>query len=487
MTLWRDALIFLLALCSVAVVVCDVNLNQVFSISVRGTFRHTSSAEDPFDAKFNCDFCDDGVSQTFVDGFTCPTATSFGADDNEQRWGTQDRGTPYTCFPQSGAGFQGVSGITLQANSGNNTRIGTFSHYNNAIVGARPGNPPSSPTALRLLITMSSPQLSQNFVTAFPLSFVETPNLQFQCDPSIQRTSEPCDDRFSFDAFSPSESFVSDNVRYTLIVTGFISDNSSTPLRQFITREGEVSRASVYAQIVTYCVEPECGANEVFVPAPTCGCECALTNKTCQTVFPDAETAVDDATCSCGCIKDPNSCNATNPDIGAFNVDSCSCGCNLTNSYCKSQNPLWTVKFGGNPCECACNPQKFIECAAINRFYEPTGDKCVCACVATDDLCKETYGKNYRVNKDKCSCFVPGPYTGLTDGQIAGIVVASVLGPLLLLLIMAIIAGVVFYLIWTGVIPGVWGYKIEQGAFGAGGNSSLYQSPWQSNSNVAAG
>jgi hypothetical protein len=321
----------------------------------------------------------------------------------------------------------------------------------------------------------------------FPLSFIETtnrPSGASACDPSIQRSTKACDDRFSFDDVKISESFISQNVRYTLVITGFIQPGGTEPINQFITEEGLVSTANVFAKIVTFCEAIECDVNFEFQFAPVCACVCILSNKTCNDVFGDS-IAVNPDTCACECAKDGSECNATNPDIGAFNPDTCSCGCNVTTAYCKTINPLYEASLIPDTCECACNRQRFIECRAINTFYIPIGPECDCVCGVSNQACKELFGKSYRANKKKCSCFVPGADTGLTDGEIAGIVVASVVGPLLIIGFILLLAALLAYLILKGYIPGIYGYKIAQGNFAAGGNSSLYADPWTSASNAA--
>jgi len=456
-----------------------VDLNQIFTISVRGSFRQDIPG-------FPCEDCDctetdpPSPCSTWFDGVTCIDSNPD-PDDNQQRWGADaSGGSGCECFCQSGVGFAGITDVPIQANSPNSTRIGRMTHYNNVITG-------NSPTKLQLFINMSAPELADNFETIFPLSFIETPNHSpvSSCDPSIQRTNTPCDDRFSFDAYVITKSFLSNNVRYTLQITGFIQEGGTEPIAQFVTKEAAATTANVFAKIVTFCEEADCGPNEQFEAAPLCACQCVLTNKTCNAVFGPL-IAVDEEECTCACASDGSECNATNPDIGAFNEDTCSCGCNVTNDYCSSINPLYEASLLPGVCACLCNRQRFIECRTENLFFFPTGDDCVCTCGVTDDLCKDVFGNKYRANRDKCGCFVPGEDTGLTDEEIAGIVVASVVGPLLIIAFILILAAVLAYLILAGYMPGIYGHKIAQGSFAAGGISGLYKDKWTTNSNAMA-
>lgn len=433
----RAKFVVLITMAIFAVAMADVDLNQIFEVSVEGSFEHNIP-------NFVCTSCDctkdDGstppdpskpnvlgpppcsIWETNVD--SCDNAGN--KDQSRQRWGKgSDDPKEYNCFSNSGIGFQGYQNIIMQANSANSTNIGRMSHYNNAIQAP-------SPTKLQLYIKLTSPQLSEAFETIFPLSFIETtnhydypknlpavPRLD-RCDSSIQRTSTPCDDRFSFDAYIISRSFVSNNIRYTLQVTGFIQFGGTKPISQFVTEERKITRSNVFAKIVTFCEEVPCGVNQVFEGAPTCECVCALTNKTCRTIF-GPRIAVDEEECTCACAETETSlkCNASNPDIGAFNPDSCSCGCELTHDDCKEVNPLFEVSMVPGTCACVCNRQRWIDCRTTNTFFIPAGPKCLCVCGVTDEICEELFGDNYKADTDKCSCFIPGSDTGLTDEEIA--------------------------------------------------------------------
>lgn len=447
---------------------------------MRGSFRHDI-------AGFECTDCDCGdPCSNWVDGFQCYPA--FGPDDNEQRWGS-GQASGFNCFSQSGIGFKGETAIPMTANDPTDIKIGFMTHYNNVIS-------PPTPTKLQLYIKLTAPELGQAFETIFPMSFIETTNRATVavCDPSIQRFDVPCDDRFSFDAYAITKSFVApNNVRYTLQITGFIQDavGATEPLAQFVTKEKAVTRANVFARIVTFCEAKECKPNEVFEGSPKCDCTCILSNKTCKGIWPTS--VVDDETCQCACGETSESlgCNATNPAIGAFNEESCTCGCALTNAICKAQNNRYEVSLGAVPCKCVCARQYYIDCKATNAFFVPAGEKCGCVCGVTDELCQALFegqknAKKYRADKDKCGCFIPGGDTGLTDEEIAGIVIATVLGPLILIGLVVLLAALLAYLILAGYIPGIYGYSIAQGSFAAGGNSSLYADPWQNNSNATA-
>ena len=74
--------------------------------------------------------------------------------------------------------------MVLTANDDTAVYIAKLTHYNNQVQG---GNP----ERLRLTITMSAQELSQNFIISYPLNFIETNNNPVQgCDPAIQRCKD---------------------------------------------------------------------------------------------------------------------------------------------------------------------------------------------------------------------------------------------------------------------------------------------------------
>jgi hypothetical protein len=370
-------------------------------------------------------------------------------------------------------GFQGVSNVNLVANAADGTRIGRITHYNNQITG-------TTPTRLRLTLTVTSPQLTQNFVISYPLPFIETTNFGSlsECDPGIQRTLSPCDDRFSFEDIQLTDSFIVNNTKYTLEIIGFLQPPDTVPIKKFVTEEKNTSRADVYARIITFCVDTECPPYTAFIPPPECACECILTDQICQDAL-GADWRKDNDTCDCICDKQASTCAANE----TLNTETCTCGCALTGEQCSSINPLYGVT---EACVCGCDKSKVLSCYLRNVFFVPDpSDNCDCICQISDQACQSYFGADYTADFANCAC-IPPSGDGLTDGEIAGIVIGSVAGAAGLVLLVLLLSGLLVWLIRSGTIPGIYGYKIDAADLSTAQESPFYKDTWSAPANTLA-
>lgn len=124
-----------------------------------------------------------------------------------------------------------------------------FAHYNTLIRG-------DSPTALGMqtLVTVKPPagpdvvfDLRGSDRTP-PLNFIETDNTP-PCDPSIQRTATPCDDRFKFEARALEPVTVtSGGVTWHFRLLGWRTPTGDFEDR-FVTEERQINQGTIYAEI----------------------------------------------------------------------------------------------------------------------------------------------------------------------------------------------------------------------------------------------
>ncbi|ELR13611.1 uncharacterized protein ACA1_037830 [Acanthamoeba castellanii str. Neff] len=473
--------VHILALCLMAWVVFASGQNKfdvqdTFHVNVAGSFRQ--------DTPSTCDYCDCSAANgcSWVDNSACPSLGFNEPDDNQQRWGECNPiwGVTCNCFGSSGVGFRGVSNVTIVSNptDGVATKIGRMTHYNNPIAGF-------SPTQLRLTLSMDAPELSQPFSISYPLNFIETPNTVLaNCDPVIQKTSVPCDDRFSFSDLVLTDTFTKDNIEYTLQIVGFVQDDSTdlTPIKGFVTRESNVTYADVYAKIVTACVQSECGPNEVFQAPPVCGCVCAVTDELCQAQHNgNPYWASVNETCGCQCTLTEADC----PANSTYDAATCSCGCPLTDDQCNVVDKDFVVSPDPTLCGCVCSSMAVDACRSQGRFWNSSVESCDCYCFVTDQLCEDAYGSGYSADSDACGC-VPGG-GGLGGGEIAGIAVGAAAGALLLACLFGALAGLLAFLIRRGSMPGIYGVKIDDPGFEGASHSPLYHDPWKGNDNLLRG
>ena len=106
----------------------------------------------------------------------------------------------------------------------------------------------------------------------------------------------------------------------------------------------------------------------------------------------------------------------------------------------------------------------------------------MCECAVTDDKCRKAFGEGYTadVEANNCGCIIPGG-GGLSDGDIAGIVIGSVVGGSLLAGLFIAAGALLVYLIRAGKIAGIYGYKLEPALLDGVNESPLYNSPWSNN------
>lgn len=124
-----------------------------------------------------------------------------------------------------------------------------FAHYNTQIRG-------DSPTALGMqtLVTVSPPSgpdvvfdLRGSDRTP-PLNFIETDNTP-PCDPSIQRTATPCDDRFTFEARALEPvTATSGGVTWHFRLLGWRTPTGDFE-DTFVTEERQINQGTIYAEI----------------------------------------------------------------------------------------------------------------------------------------------------------------------------------------------------------------------------------------------
>jgi hypothetical protein len=474
---WLHILAFcLIGLTALASAQSKFDVQDTFTVSVVGSFDQSMPS--------NCTYCDcaTDLGCTWVSDVSCPTFNITEPDDSQQRWGVCNTawGVPCNCFPSSGVGFRGVTNVTVVSNptDGVPTKIGRLTHYNNQIAGY-------SPKQLRLTLTMGAPELSQPFVISYPFNFIETPNTQVsKCDPVIQRTDVPCDDRFSFSDLVLNDTFTKDNIEYTLQIVGFVAANSTTltPLKAFVTEESHVSQADIYALIVTACIQTECAVNYAFQSPPVCGCVCAVTDAGCQAQHNNNPywLGVND-TCSCMCNLTAADC----PANSTYDATTCSCGCPLTDTQCSATSPDFVVSPDPTVCGCVCSSEVVSACQAQGRFWNTSLESCDCYCAVTDALCQEIYGKGHTADTKSCGCVSGGG--GLSDGAIAGIAVGAGLGALLCACLFAGLAGLLAYLIRRGRMPGIYGVRMDDPSFEGASHSPLYHDPWKGGENLLRG
>jgi hypothetical protein len=458
---------------------------QTLTVSVTGYFNQT-----------NCSNCDcTSPSCQWIDNYNCSYA---GLQDNIQKWGYEIQGDTYLCFTQSGCGFYGLKNFTMTTNPTNNTasKIAQFTHYNNLIDGSycqdsnqpnctyMPGNPSSPPHQLQLTMIITSPELTQPFTIVFPLHFIETVNFNYvsQCDPAIQYTSTPCDDRFYFDeTLNLQSSFTVDDKTFTLELAGFVNPllGNNVPIRDLTTEETKVTTVDVYARIISFCAPIDCGSLGTPRGPPLCGCECIVDQQFCSNLY-GPNWVVNDQ-CGCDCGLNASSCP---PDL-TFNPSSCSCGCNLTDAECVALNPNWGLDTNPDVCACGCNKQFILDCALQNQWFRPQGPNCTCACYITDAQCEALYGPGYTGDSSQCACVVAGGGGGgLSSGAIAGIVIGSVAAAVLLTALIAGLAALLVFLIRSGKMPGIYGYRLDPADFAVAENSPMYQDAWVVPGNV---
>jgi len=371
----------------------------------------------------------------------------------------------------------------MQANPSAPTVIGIMTHYNNVLDGS--GLEIFSPTRLQLTLTLTSSELNEPFVIHYPFYFFETPNINMNsandtwpastagCDTALQQSVVPCDDRFTFPANIENllnESFTYKDVKYTLIIVGFaaLGSTGTTPIRHLSTPETKITHAAIYGKLITACFDSGCPSPYQEFNNTACTCQCALEADSCQIAL-GSNWVLDESACLCVCAQ-TKAC----PSGQKWNPETCSCGCTLTNSYCSSisNNSLWGVL---PDCTCGCLDSLTLYCANhYGSFWSAQASSCNCACGVSDAKCQTVFGQSYKADSSTCGCTAGG----LSNGDIAGIVIGGIAGVLFLLALFSALTAALVKLIRAGKIPGIYGYKLAPQTLDGIAVSPLYSSQW---------
>jgi hypothetical protein len=95
------------------------------------------------------------------------------------------------------------------------------------------------------------------------------------------------------------------------------------------------------------------------------------------------------------------------------------------------------------------------------------------------------YGSGYTADSGQCACVIPGSGGGgLSGGAIAGITVGSITAAGLLTALIGGLAALLVFLIRSGKVPGIYGYRLDPVDFTAAENSPMYKSAWVVPSNT---
>lgn len=177
-------------------------------------------------------------------------------DENQTRWGDPNDDDPCQIgTSQSGFGFNGTNG-PLTFDPGVTFLLGKFTHYNNPVYMAADGSDKLATVDLAVTLNFSDPA-GLNPVLNYVVNLDETPNNANPC-PYGDSTGNGCDDRVTFPATVPDQTFDIGGVTYTLQIIGFVPHNSTacpaspaaTPVNQYTTGERQNNYACLYAKIV---------------------------------------------------------------------------------------------------------------------------------------------------------------------------------------------------------------------------------------------
>jgi hypothetical protein len=163
-----------------------------------------------------------------------------GVGTNEFRWGE-----PLDGVNKSGLQFVGSAPPTFSVNTGSNFVLGALTHFNFEVFAP-------FPTGVDLNVNLNVSGVAQSFKYAFTIN--ETPNgvSPVSACSAFQQSTVACDDRITFGTGVSSSSFMIDGEEYTLQLVGFSSTNDgSTPVSEFITRENQSNRAFLVGRITT--------------------------------------------------------------------------------------------------------------------------------------------------------------------------------------------------------------------------------------------
>ena len=181
------------------------------------------------------------------------TPGSFGGDlgyASTQRWGSSGLADPD--FGQAFASLRPAPAGSA-ADLGEPFLLTNFAHYNNLIRG-------DSPTvfALQTLLTVQPPEgppavFRMRGAQTIPLEYLETDN-DPPCDPDIQQSSRPCDDRWKLGDLNLTSTTTAGGVTWHFELLGWRMPQG-TYEQQLVTEEEHVNQADLYA-VVTVDTNP---------------------------------------------------------------------------------------------------------------------------------------------------------------------------------------------------------------------------------------
>lgn len=177
-----------------------------------------------------------------VDGGRAPGITAFETLASMQGWGSSALIDPY--FSQSYVGFQPPA-AGHPAEVGEPFLMGDFAHINTPIRGVSP-----TAFAFQTLVRAQAPagdpvEFRLQGPGSIALNFLETDNSP-PCDPAIQVSPAPCDDRWTFD--DASRTTVANGVTWHFELLGWRTP-TGTFEKRFVTQERYINHRGVYGRI----------------------------------------------------------------------------------------------------------------------------------------------------------------------------------------------------------------------------------------------
>ncbi len=166
-----------------------------------------------------------------------------GINTNEIRWGTPAGST------KSGLKFTNSGAQSF--NEGNTFYLGMLTHMN---WGTQAGTAATGAT-LQITLDFNRPDIA-NQVLTYGFAIEETSNGNIYYCPAYQISGTPCDDKVTFPNSYGTQVFVIDDVQYTLVIDGFVSEYpSGSALSAFITEEQKDNSAFLVGHLSSVLVE----------------------------------------------------------------------------------------------------------------------------------------------------------------------------------------------------------------------------------------
>ena len=166
-----------------------------------------------------------------------------GEDTNEIRWGTPAGST------KSGLKFTNSGAQSF--NEGNAFYLGMLTHMN---WGTQAGTAATGAT-LQITLDFNRPDIA-NQVFTYNFAIEETSNGNLYYCPDYQISDTPCDDKVTFPNSYGTQVFVIDDVQYTLVIDGFVSEYpSGAALSAFVTEEQKDNNAFLVGHLSSVLVE----------------------------------------------------------------------------------------------------------------------------------------------------------------------------------------------------------------------------------------